>query len=320
MDKLLRTTNRAELQIITREQLLEAYMDWLNMQSKSELTRQTYKLRLGKFLDWVGDRWPVVTPVDVVAWRDALAESYKSPSVALHLTAARQFYAFLVEKGVISSNPFAGVRSPARKNSTTRKRDTLSKQEWRSLLATCDDTPVGKRDAAILLLAYELGLREIEITRANLEDIRTNGGLQKLWIHGKGDEGANAWLVVPPHVEQALSAWLKVRGKQPGPLFTSYSRRSLGDRLSLSTIRSIWKQHKDQAGIVGERKTFHSLRHTAIDSRARYAVKHGKSPYLVQTFARHKSLDTTMQYIHDIGREDDPPELWGTNTNGNGEQ
>ena len=60
----------------------------------------------------------------------------------------------------------------------------------------------------------------------------------------------------------------------------------------------------------GDRKTFHSLRQTAIHRCARYAVEHGKSIYLVQAFARHKSPKATLPYFPEIDKAQDPPELW----------
>jgi integrase len=254
---------------------------------------------------------------DVVARREHLTESYSPASIALHLTSARRFYGYLVEEGILLSNPFSEVKAPKRKNGKKRKWDTITEIEWESLLATCDDSPAGLRDKAILLLAYELGLRGVEIIRADIADLRTSGDSKKLWIQGKGDQDKSEWMFIPQNVETAINDWLAVRGSGPGALFWSLSKRSYHQKLSMSYIRTMWNERKKTAKITGDQKTFHSLRHTAIDSRARYAVKHGKSPYLVQEFARHKSPDTTMQYIHDVERESDPPELWGTNTNNN---
>lgn len=312
------------LEVITHKDLITKFDEYLDMQSKSDLTRQAYTYRLSKFLNWLGDLpWFAVKPPDVVRYRDDLGQSYSAQSIALHLTSARRFYSMLVEGGVLASNPFSEVKAPPRNKSKQRKRSTISRQEWEALLeTTAENNPADIRDRAILMLAYELALREIEITRADLADMKSQAGHRVLWVQSKGDVEPGDLMVIPENVEAALNSWIAIRGGESGPLFTSLSRRSFGSRLSSSAIRRMWNDRKGRAGIAnGDRsKTFHSLRHTAIDSRARYAVKHNKSPFLVQTFARHKSLDTTMGYIHDIGRLDDPPELWGTNVNGNGEE
>jgi hypothetical protein len=63
--------------------LIEGYDAWLDAQAKSANTRQTYLIRLDKWFDWLGERaWYMVTPRDVVAWREHLAESYSPASIA----------------------------------------------------------------------------------------------------------------------------------------------------------------------------------------------------------------------------------------------
>ena len=311
------------LEVVTQADLLERFKDYLIMQGKAESTVDTYVLRLAKFFEWLGDLpWYAVQPPDVVRYRDDLGQSYSAPSIALHLTAARRFYSKLVGDGVLAANPFSEVQAPVRNGSRKHKRDTISRQEWIALLETAQEGKANdKRDKAILVLAYELGLREVEIVRADIADLKNNAGVRVLWVQSKGSNDKGDWMVLPESVEAVINDWLAARSDEPGALFTSMSRRNYGGRLSTAAIRQVWNARKRAAGIADPdgAKTFHSLRHTAIDSRARYAVKHGKSPFLVQTFARHKSIDTTMGYIHDIGRLDDPPELWGTNVNGNGE-
>jgi integrase/recombinase XerC/integrase/recombinase XerD len=55
---------------------------------------------------------------------------------------------------------------------------------------------------------------------------------------------------------------------------------------------------------VGEQKTGHSVRHSAITN----AIRNGASPMQVQAMARHASFDTTLGYYHEVSRLDDPAE------------
>ena len=95
----------------------------------------------------------------------------------------------------------------------------------------------------------------------------------------------------------------KVSSK-PEPLFVSFSNRSNGQGLSGGALRLIVKTAYRQAGITSERKTAHSLPHTAITK----AIQRGAKPIKVQSMARHKSLDTTMIYYHELDRLEDPAE------------
>ena len=64
------------------------------------------------------------------------------------------------------------------------------------------------------------------------------------------------------------------------------------------------KSRYHQAGVVGNRKTTHSLRHSAITN----AIRHGATPMQVQAMARHSSFDTTLGYFHAEARTANPAE------------
>ena len=88
------------------------------------------------------------------------------------------------------------------------------------------------------------------------------------------------------------------------PLFVSLSNRTRGQRLSTRGIRQVVARRFQEAGVVGERKSAHSLRHSAITS----AIRHGAEPIQVQAMARHSSFDTTLGYYHEVARTEEPAE------------
>jgi site-specific recombinase XerD len=71
-----------------------------------------------------------------------------------------------------------------------------------------------------------------------------------------------------------------------------------GTRLATRSLRSIIKKRFKQADVVGDRKTTHSLRHTAITS----AIRNGANPLDVQTMACHSSFQTTLGYYQEMNR------------------
>jgi integrase/recombinase XerD len=114
-------------------------------------------------------------------------------------------------------------------------------------------------------------------------------------------------VVVPRDQESVIRAWLAERSKtlhNRGPLFVSLSRRSRGTRLSLRSIREVVKQRYRLAGVTGERKTTHSLRHSAITN----AIRHGAAPLQVRAMTGHSSFDTTLIYYHEVERTEAPAE------------
>ena len=144
------------------------------------------------------------------------------------------------------------------------------------------------------------GLRTIEVSRANVEDLRTAGDNEVLFLQGKGHEERTDYIKLMPEVEDAIRAYLTARGttEPTEPLFTSSSNNSKGKRLSTRTISGIVKTSLINAGYNSEKLTAHSTRHTAVT----LALLGGQKLEEVQQFARHKNLATTLIYAHNIDR------------------
>ena len=144
------------------------------------------------------------------------------------------------------------------------------------------------------------GLRDIEIHRANIEDLRTLGDSTVLYIQGKGKDEKADYIKVTPVVEAALRDYIKTRRKpaKEEALFTSLSNNSQGKRLSTRSISGIVKQRLKNAGFDSDRLTAHSLRHTAVT----LSLIGGNTLQEVQQFARHENISTTQIYAHNLDR------------------
>jgi len=92
----------------------------------------------------------------------------------------------------------------------------------RALLAACGSDIVSMRDAALISLAYDAGLRVSELVGTKVADLRQVGDMSgRLEIaHSKTDQegqGALAWL--SPDTMGRVSAWLLASGITEGPVF-----------------------------------------------------------------------------------------------------
>jgi integrase len=92
----------------------------------------------------------------------------------------------------------------------------------RALLAACGSDIVSMRDAALISLAYDAGLRVSELVGTQVADLRQVGDMSgRLEIaHSKTDQegqGALAWL--SPDTMSRVSAWLLASGITEGPVF-----------------------------------------------------------------------------------------------------
>ena len=108
------------------------------------------------------------------------------------------------------------------KPSHNHKKDALSTDQCAELCrAVSGDKLKDIRDRAILSLMTTAGLRTIEVTRANVGDIRFERGKTFLYVQGKGHSQADEKVLLSKQTYKAIQTYLKARGKAIGkaPLF-----------------------------------------------------------------------------------------------------
>lgn len=235
----------------------------------------------------------------VVAFKKELEALGRKPStIALYLSALRRFFTWTESNGIYK-NITAGVKTP--KLSKGHKKDCFSGVQVKNILSGIDRSTVeGLRNYAVMALMSCGGLRTVEITRANVEDLRVINGVTVLYIQGKGKTDKADFVKLPPQVEKAVREYLNARGQadMTAPLFVSESKRNKGHGLTTRTISGIAKNAMINAGFNSSRLTAHSLRHTAIT----LSIMAGANLPEVQAFARHSSINTTMIYNHAVNR------------------
>jgi len=92
------------------------------------------------------------------------------------------------------------------------KKDPLTVAQVKELLRGIDrSTPQGKRDYALLNLFIRTGLRTIEAVRAEVGDIRQEGGEAVLWIQGKGRDTKDEFVLLTPETLRPINEYLQTR-------------------------------------------------------------------------------------------------------------
>jgi len=271
----------------------------------SQATRDNYAQGFQRFAAFA-DRTPI-TGTLVLNWIAALrAQNLKPASINTWLSGVRSLFRYAAAYAGLTVDPTKGIRGTRRAGTTKRhKTEILTNAEMQRVLDAPADTPIGKRDRAILMLMAYTAARTVEVWRADLENLTTVQGSLVLFVHGKGHTSADDVIVVAhPDAQTALYEWLAERGDKPGPLFTSLSKRSNGGRLSRSYLRRVVKSYFRAAGVRGENKRTHSLRHTAATN----AIHNGATVQQVQAMLRHANITTTMIYFHETQRIENPAE------------
>lgn len=282
-------------QVVT-EALYIRFIDYLDASPK---TIQTYSRAIRQFMKYIAER-EISQPTreDVLAFREDLKESHKASTVQNYIIAIRLFFQWTAQERLY---PDIAQHIKGAKLSKEHKKDYLTSSQVKNVLGDIErDTPQGRRDYAIFALMVTGGLRDIEVHRANIEDLRTLGDSTVLYLQGKGREDRTEYVKVPAEVEKAIRASLADREDPKGsqPLFISLSNNSKGGRISTRSISGIVKGSLVNAGYNSDRLTAHSLRHTAVT----LSLLGGNSLQEVQQFARHSNIATTQIYAHNLDR------------------
>ncbi|MCL5743254.1 MAG: site-specific integrase [Acidobacteria bacterium] len=155
------------------------------------------------------------------------------------------------------------------------------------------------RDRAIFRLAYHAGLRASEVGLLEMRDYQPR--VDRIFVHRlKGSNSGDHHLC--REESRALRAWLKVRGPEPGPIFTSKKRRPISRKM----LDVLMKQYGAAAGIPEKFRHFHILKH----STATHLLSKGFNVERVQDWIGHANIQNTMIYAkvtnarrEEMGRE-----------------
>lgn len=288
--------------VIDAEAMLADFVAYVDA---SQRTIDTYAKGVRAFLSYLASQG-IAKPEreHILAWRESLKADCKATTVKTYLAGVRRFFSWTAMRG-LWADIAKGVKGV--KIDKSFKKDCLTAGQAKDLLASVDRSVLqGKRDYAILCLMVTTGLRDIEVARACIEDMRISGGCLVLYIQGKGRTEKAEYVKLAEPVEKAIREWLAARGKVDAtePLFCSVSNHGNGSSLTTRSISRIVKGYLQAIGIGSDRVTAHSLRHTA----ATLNLIAGGSLEETQQLLRHKSIVTTMIYSHALERANNQSE------------
>jgi integrase/recombinase XerD len=285
-------------------------------------TQETYRRACRRFVTWLG---PDAGPEDltlgaVSAYQRELhgREPALSPAtVRKDRAAINSFVRFCVEQRLVPARQgelALAVRLPGRRGGEREAPKALSDDHYRRTVAEAkaavvDDALRGQRDLAIVLVLGDAGLRCEELCRLERRDFlpaRAGARRRRLDVrYGKGGRRRK----VPLSDRAAIVRWDELREAQLGPadakarLFMTLGRRRRdgsyvypGGALTQDAVRDVVKQLSGRAGVPGERRHPHVLRHTFA---LRY-LRVNPRPEALEELRRllgHADLATTQVYL-----------------------
>lgn len=297
------------------------FADYLNRRAENTLRRQTADLRLlSDFLNragvqvtadnlqmtawaWQGMTWGIVEAFK--QWM--LAEGYAVGSVNVRLSTIKTYAGLAFKAGAIQPDDHALIRTVTgfsrkeakrvdQKRDVTRVGDkkqdpTRLSVEHAEMLKAQPDTPQGRRDALMMCLLLDHGLRCGEVSILEVDDINLRDGIlafyrpkvDKEQIHRLTADtlrAANAWFFSGDSTEKGA---LLRSSRKGGKLGSS----GMTERAITKRVRFLGKQ----AGIFG--LSAHDCRHYW----ATHAAQSGTDPFALQEAGGWNSLAMPRRYV-----------------------
>jgi site-specific recombinase XerD len=228
-------------------------------------TLAAYRGALLQLARWMAEEHPGVGPLElqrdhVRAWIVHVRETRSSGTARSWFAGLRHFCRWLVAEGERPDDATAGIKTPAPNDPTT---PVLTLDQVRALLATCTGTDfLGRRDAAILLLFVDGGLRMAELAGLRVEDVDVHD--RSVYVVGKGSNRSGPRrrrVAVSAKTIQAVDRYLRERRRHPHCARTDLW---LGDRgrptISSEGVDAMLSRRAAAAGITGLHA--HVFRHT----------------------------------------------------------
>lgn len=285
---------------------IEEFLITLAMKSRSDATIKSYKKILWDYFDYCQKNNIVQQDrLTILGYKQYLENKPIKPSIStlkIIFSCLRSFYAEMELLGravdIARLIKIKGIQNTFVKSALTfeqaqaltKKSTAKAKQRYHTI--------VDIRNDAIIWLMLTAGLRCIEVSRADKDDIQIISEelkIYRLWVQGKGHSVKDQFVMLEPRTYEKIQLYLSQRTDENSALFVSHPHRTLvkTKRLKSQEISMMVKDMLRSIGIDDPKVTAHSLRHTcamlAFD-------KLGLTTDQVQQTLRHSDPKVTNIY------------------------
>lgn len=236
----------------------------LEADGASQNTRATYRKAVDILASWLAEEHPEVGPAElgrdhVRGWLVHVRQTRSASTARAWFSGVRSFCRWLVDEGEAAEDATAGVKTPRPSEPHT---PVLSEVELRRLLRTVEGADFGsRRDAAILLLFLDAGLRLSELAGLTLADVDLADRV--LYVQGKGSQRSGPRLRAVPlgsRATRALDRYVRARRRHQLADRPQLWLGTAGRTLGVEGVDNVVKRRGAQAGLKGVHP--HQLRHT----------------------------------------------------------
>lgn len=272
----------------------EAYLHHMEKNYAQTNTILSHKKSLFKFTDFLDSKgvtsYSNLKLEHVNAYIKIVLCNYSKGSVALHIGIMRRFLTYLFETGIIHDDLATRMITVKIDHSPAHLPSVLTEDEITRILAAVDrESPMGKRDYALLMIASRFGLRSSDIRNLKSENID--------WINHEihitqVKTGEPLTLPLPDDVGWALIDYLKNR---PVSDISEIFLRAVPPHTVLANPDNVLIRYMRLAGIHYERLQHHGL-HILRHSMATHMLDKEIPITTIQSVMGHVSSESTKRY------------------------
>jgi site-specific recombinase XerD len=277
-----------------------AFWRFFEHETKSENTRQAYLIALYRFLDWCRDKGTPreLTADDIRAYLNQHQGSVST--VKQHLAAIRKVLDYLVNQGILASNPARDVKGPKAVN-TQIKTPLLTPEQARAMLDSIDTSHlIGLRDRALISILLYSFARVSTAVALCVKDYTVRDEVAYLELPERS--GKSTSVPLHPNARIYLEAYLEKAGIEVepySPLFRSSNRsrnrnQILAKPMTRKSVLKMLKRRICENGLP-DNICAQSLRGTGI---AAY-LRGGGDIEIAARIAGHETVRSTQAYLRE---------------------
>lgn len=261
------------------------YINYLQGRKYSHATITTYVTHINGFFNWCGLNEQDVRKEDVMDYMATL-NNLSNNGINLRLSAIKNYYGFLMDYGMVASNPAANIKNL---NPKPKVKPYISSKDAQAMIANTRTV----RDKAILMVMLTNGLRIselINLQQADYDDMKLRGD-NKIVIKAKGSKERIVYFSQPMcKVIDQYVEYKKRHANHCDNLFQSFDGNPIQRNNFSNTLKTIAKN----AGLpYWNQISNHTMRAACASI---YNEKGFSVPY-IQDLLGHENINTTRRYI-----------------------
>ncbi|REF30631.1 tyrosine-type recombinase/integrase [Calidifontibacter indicus] len=309
-------TDEPTLTLDDAAELVDAWLVHLRGMGKAEGTLVAYRRGVNQYLAFCrehGHDDPIRRRV-LSAWLAHLrdAQQMQGYTARSRLTAVRQFAKWLLDEGEIDANPFVDMTQPAVDEKLV---EPLTLDQIRALLATCatpkgataERTYVDVRDAALIHVLAETGMRAGEVLALDLDDVHWKDNPAYLIVR-RSKTRRGRTVPLSPQAADRIGRYVRARRRlRDADRSSAFWLAARGGVLQYSGLYDALAKRADEADVPNFHP--HKMRHTAAhrwlaaggSEGGLMSVAGWRSPQMLMRYTRAQAAQRAAEEAKRLG-------------------